>query len=217
MMRLNVGLMNRIQALVICCAIMPTVAAAPIQQENNRFAAPASKSKGGSPPQDKAYVKMTIPDSEVLDQDGKKLRFYTDLIKGRVVVINFIFTTCGYICPMQGSNFSKLQAELGERLGRDIHLVSVSTDPLTDAPQELKVWGERFGAKRGWTLVTGEKKQIDELLLALTGDTARTGEHSPIAIIGSDEKGVWIRTYGLEGPKRMMEIIHDLLNSGPSS
>lgn len=195
--------MKCIPVLVICCAIMQCVAAAPIQQGG-----------GGSPPQDKAYVKMTIPDSEVLDQDGKKLRFYTDLIKDKVVVINFIFTTCAYICPMQGSSFSKLQAELGERLGEDIYLISVSTDPLTDTPEKLKAWGERFGVKRGWTLVTGEKKQMDELLLALTGDTARIGEHSPIALIGSDKKGIWIRAYGLEGPKRMIEIISSLLNSG---
>ena len=208
------SVINRINALVICCAIMPTVAAAPMQQEHTHSAAAVSTSGGTSPPQDKAYVKIKIPDSEVLDQDGKKLRFYTDLIRGKVVVINFIFTSCGYICPMQGSSFSKLQAELGERSGGEIHLVSVSTDPLTDTPERLKAWVERFGAKRGWTLVTGEKKQIDELLLALTGDTARTGKHSPIAIIGNDEKGVWIRTYGLEVPKRMMEIIRDLLNSG---
>jgi len=204
---------NCAHVIVTWCAIMLCVAAAPIQQER---AASASRGEGGGPPHDKAYVKMTIPDAEVLDQDGKKLRFYTDLIKGKVVVINFVFTTCAYICPMQGSSFSKLQAELGERLGEDIYLVSVSTDPLTDTPEKLKVWGERFGIKRGWTLVTGEKKQIDELLLALTGDTARTGEHSPIALIGSDKKGIWIRAYGLEGPKRMIEIISSLLNSGRS-
>jgi protein SCO1 len=93
-------------------------------------------------------------------------------------------------------------------------LVSISTDPLTDTPQRLKAWSERFGAKRGWSLITGEKKHIDDLLLALTGDAARTGEHSPIAIIGSDEKGVWYRAYGLESPQRMMEIIRNLLNSG---
>jgi protein SCO1/2 len=202
---------NCAHVIVICCAIMRCVAAAPVQQEQ---AASASKGEGGGPPQDKAYVKMTIPDAEVLDQDGKKLRFYTDLIKGKVVVINFIFTTCAYICPMQGSSFSKLQAELGERLGEDIYLISISTDPLTDNPEKLKAWGERFGVKRGWTLVTGEKKQMDELLLALAGDTARTGEHSPIALIGSDKKGIWIRAYGLEGPKRMIEIIITLLNSG---
>jgi protein SCO1/2 len=202
---------NCARVIVICCAIIRCVAAAPVQQEH---VAAASKGGGGSPPQDKAYVKMTIPDAEVLDQDGKKLRFYTDLIKGKVVVINFIFTTCAYICPMQGSSFSKLQAELGERSGEDIHLISVSTDPLTDTPDTLKAWGERFGVKRGWTLVTGEKKHMDNLLRALTGDTARTGEHSPIAIIGSDEKRVWIRAYGLESPKRMIEIIRNLPNPG---
>ena len=204
--------MKCLRVVVICCAIMQWVAAAPLQQRHDQFGIAAEQ--GGSPPQDKAYVKLKIPDSEVFDQHGKKLRFYTDLIKGKVVVINFIFTTCAYVCPLQGGNFSRLQAELGERSGEDIYLISVSTDPLTDTPEKLKAWGERFGVKRGWTLVTGEKQQIDELLLALTGDTARTGEHSPVAIIGSGETGVWLRAYGLEGPKRMIEIISSLLTSG---
>lgn len=191
---------------------MQGVAAAPIQRGPDQSGAAAHQ--GGSPPQDKAPVKMQIPDADVLDQHGQKVRFYTDLIKGKVVVINFIFTTCTYVCPLQGSNFSRLQAELGERSGREVYLISVSTDPLTDTPEKLKAWGERFGVKRGWTLVTGDKQQMDELLLALTGDAARAGEHSPIALIGSGEKGVWIRAYGLEGPQRMIETINRLLDSG---
>lgn len=202
-----------ILVIVAGCALMQYVAAAPVQHEHNQSAAAVPKNADGGAREDNARIKTTIPDSQVLDQNGKRLRFYTDLIKGKVVVINFIFTTCAYVCPMQGSSFSNLQAALGERLGRDTHLVSVTTDPLTDTPEKLKAWGERFGAKPGWTLVTGEKKEIDKLLLALTGDTARTGEHSPIAIIGSDDKGIWIRAYGLESPKRTIEIIGSILNS----
>ena len=73
--------------------------------------------------------------------------------------------------------------------------------------ERLRAWGDKFGARQGWKLVTGEKTKIDKLLLALTGDPARKGEHSAIAIIGSDDKGLWVRAYGLEEPTRMIEII----------
>jgi protein SCO1/2 len=161
----------------------------------------------------KPSAKSSIPDVEVVDQNGRRSRFYTDLVRGKSVIINFIFTSCTYVCPMQGANFAKLQAALGERLGRDIYLISVSTDPLVDTPERLKAWGERFGAKPGWTLVTGRKDEMDALLKSLTGDTARRGEHSPFALLGDFEKGAWVRTYGLAEPERYLQLFASLTTS----
>src|SRR5688572_30653268 len=62
--------------------------------------------------------KLSIPDVDVLDQDGRKRKFYTDFVKGKVVVINLVFTTCRGMCPLLGANFSRLQTVLGKRLGR---------------------------------------------------------------------------------------------------
>jgi protein SCO1/2 len=183
---------------------------ADMQGEHHRSTAVARQTDAAQKAQ--SYIEMKIPDLEVIDQYGKRMRFYTDLVKGKVVVINFIYTTCTYVCPMQGATFSRLQSALGDRIGKDVYLISVSTDPLTDTSAKLKAWGERFKAKQGWRLVTGAKTQMDKLLLALTGDSARTGEHSAIAIIGSDDRGRWVRTYGLEGPERMIEIIDSIVN-----
>jgi protein SCO1/2 len=157
-----------------------------------------------------AAARPSIPDVEVTDQNGRKSRFYTDLVKGKMVIINFVFTSCTYVCPMQGANFAKLQAALGDRLGRDIHLISISTDPLVDTPERLKAWGGRFGAKPGWTLVTGAKDEMDKLLQSLTGDAARRGEHSPVALLGDFEKGAWVRAYGLAEPERYLQLFADL-------
>jgi protein SCO1/2 len=162
-----------------------------------------------APPQDTA-AKAPMPDVEVTDQNGRKARFYTDLVKGKTVVINFVFTSCTYVCPMQGANFAKLQAALGDRLGRDISLISVSTDPLVDTPARLKAWGEKFGAKPGWTLVTGGKDEMDKLLKSLTGDVARRGEHSPVALLGDFEKGAWVRAYGLSEPEQYLQLFANL-------
>lgn len=158
-------------------------------------------------------VKVEIPDVAVYDQDGKKIRFCTDLMKGKVVAINFVFTTCTYICPILGQTFSDLQAALGERLGRDVFLISVSTDPTTDTPERLKTWGARFGAKAGWTLVTGDKQEMDKLLRVFTGDPARKGEHFPIVFVGNYDRGAWIQTYGLGAPERYIKLFNDVVNT----
>jgi protein SCO1/2 len=168
------------------------------------------------PSKGNAAAKPSIPDVEVVDQNGRKSRFYTDLVKGKMVIINFVFTSCTYVCQMQGANFARLQTALGDRLGRDIHLISVSTDPLVDTPERLKAWGEKFGAKPGWTLVTGGKDEMDKLLTSLTGDAARRGEHSPVALLGDFERGAWVRAYGLAEPERYLQLFADL-NATPAA
>ena len=102
--------------------------------------------------------KMMIPDVEVLDQDGNALHFYRDLIKDKTVAINFIFTNCTTICPPLAATFARVQKEMGDKVGKDVHFISISVDPLTDTPERLKAWGAKFKAGAGWTFVTGEKQ-----------------------------------------------------------
>ena len=158
-----------------------------------------------------AASKMSIPDVELLDQDGRKVHFYSDLIKGRTVAINFIFTTCTTICPPLGATFRRVEQGLGESAGRDARLISISVDPATDTPERLKAWGAKFHAGAGWTLVTGAKPQVDELLRALGAQTGRPEDHSPTVIIGNDARGQWTRTYGLARPTQLIKIIEDAL------
>jgi cytochrome oxidase Cu insertion factor (SCO1/SenC/PrrC family) len=142
-------------------------------------------------------AKMDIPDIELLDQNGRKIHFYSDLVKGHTVAINFIFTTCTTICPPLGATFARVQKELGDRMGRDVRLISITVDPATDTPERLKAWGAKFHAGDGWTFVTGDKPQVDELLRALGASSARREDHSPTILIGNDTTGTWTRTYGL--------------------
>jgi protein SCO1/2 len=151
-----------------------------------------------------------VPDVEVLDQTGRPRRFYTELVRGKLVIINFVYTTCKAVCPMSGDNFRRLQTLLGERLGRDVHLVSVSTDPEADTPARLRAWGERFRAREGWTMVTGEKRAMTDLLRALTGDGANTGYHVPAVCIIDDRRGTRTWAYGLEAPEQLLKLADDL-------
>ena len=158
-----------------------------------------------------ARSKMVIPDVAVLDQHGNKLHFYTDLIKNKTVAINFIFTNCTTICPPLAATFAKLQKEMGDKVGRDVHLISISVDPVTDTPERLKAWGAKFKAGPGWTFVTGEKQEIDKLLNALGTAVSKREDHTPALIIGNDSRGLWTRTYGLAKINQILGVINDVM------
>jgi cytochrome oxidase Cu insertion factor (SCO1/SenC/PrrC family) len=155
--------------------------------------------------------KMMIPDVEVLDQEGNALHFYSDLIKGKTVAINFIFTNCTTICPPLAATFARVQREMGDKVGRDVHFISISVDPLTDTPERLKAWGAKFKAGAGWTFVTGDKQEMDKLLNALGASVSRREDHTPSVIVGNDVKGVWTRTYGLAKTSLMVGLILDVI------
>jgi protein SCO1 len=151
--------------------------------------------------------KIAIPDVAVIDQDGRELNFYRDLVKGKVVAINFIFTTCTTICPPLAATFVKVGNLGGDRFGKEFTLISVSVDPVTDTPQRLKAWSAKFKAKPGWSLVTGKKDDIDTLLKALGAFAASKQDHTPMALIINDDKGAWTRTYGLASAAKLLGAI----------
>jgi cytochrome oxidase Cu insertion factor (SCO1/SenC/PrrC family) len=148
-----------------------------------------------------------IPDVVVYDQNGNELNFYSDLVKGKTVAIEFIFTTCTTICPPLTAIMRKVQTELGERVGRDIELVSVTLDPTTDVPDRLKAYAAKFHAGEGWTFVTGKKSDIDKLLMALGGYSSDKNDHSPMILIGNDPAGYWTRSYGLAPSSTTVKLI----------
>lgn len=162
---------------------------------------------GAAVPLAQEAQKPRIPDVNCVDQNGKKLRFHTDLVKGKVVVINFIYTSCPYMCTRIGESTARLQTALGDRVGRDVHIISVSTDPVTDTPEKLKAWATRLKAKDGWTLVTGEKAEIDQLLRVLTGDPSGNKTHSPLLLIGNEAKDVWAEGYAFESAAKLIQQI----------
>jgi protein SCO1 len=161
--------------------------------------------------------KQNIPDVELIDQDGKTVHLYTDLVKDRVAALSFIFTTCTTICPVIGANLGRLQTELGPALGRDIALISVSVDPVTDTPERMKAWGAQFGAKPGWSLLTGTKETVDELLKRVGLYTADIQSHSPFLLLVNDRTGDWTRVNAIEtSPARIAEILRNMRETADS-
>ncbi|RTL81422.1 MAG: c-type cytochrome [Hyphomicrobiales bacterium] len=154
-----------------------------------------------------------FPNLPVVDQDGRKFAFYDDLIKGKMVVVSFIYTHCPDLCPLTTARLSQLQEKLGDRLGRDVFFYSITVDPLRDTPAELKKFAEAFDAKPGWGFLTGDPDAVKKTSHAL-GDRSRTlSEHRNEIVIGNDVTGQWSRN-SLMGDLASVEL--DIRQMDPS-
>jgi len=151
-------------------------------------------------------------DVELIDQDGQKLHFYSDVLKNKVVIINAFFSTCTSVCPPMNRNLEKIQDALGDRLGRDAFLVSITVDPETDTPTRLKEYSRRFHARAGWTFLTGKKENVDWALYKLGQYVETKGDHSTIIIIGNEPKGLWKKALGLAKADELLRIVEDVIN-----
>jgi protein SCO1 len=146
-----------------------------------------------------------FPNVELVTQDGKTVRFYDDLLKDKQVAINAIFTTCKDVCPLETANMVQLHKVLGARVGKDVHLYSISIDPKRDSPEVLKAYAEKFGAD--WTFLTGKPEEIKLLMkkLALIRDrdepTSRQSHHAAYLIVGGVQEGHWTRFSAVDNPR----------------
>ena len=161
-----------------------------------------------------ATADAELPNVQLLNQDGQALRFYDDLVRGRhTVAINFIYAQCSDICPSTTANLARVQALLGERLGREVRMASISLDPRHDTPAVLKAYGASFGARPGWQFFTGRPRDI-ELLRRALGVFERDPErdrditqHTGMVLYGNDALGRWGRVAALLPPERIVESI----------
>lgn len=136
-------------------------------------------------------------DVELVTQEGKTVRLYSDLLKAKVVVINAFFGTCTGSCPKMAGVLAGLQERLGEHLGKDVFVLSFSVDPETDTPAKLMEYAERFHAKPGWLFLTGSKANVDLALTKLGQKTAQKEDHLTFFIVGNEKTGLWTKVFAL--------------------
>ena len=153
-----------------------------------------------------SFSSVKIPNTRIYDQDGKQLNFYNDLVKGKTVAINFIFTTCTASCPPLTATFRRVQQNAEQR-GLPVQLISISVDPTVDTPERLHAFAEKFNAGPGWTFVTGDKGEINTLLEGLGAAVANKNDHTPMIMIGNDGADYWTRAYGLSSPSQLVELL----------
>jgi protein SCO1/2 len=156
-----------------------------------------------------------FPNVELTTHEGKTVRFYDDLLKGKSVAINLMFTECKDVCPLETATMVQLQQQLGSRMGKDMFFYSISIDPKNDTPKVLKAYAEKYGAGPGWLFLTGKPEDIklvsQKIGLARGRDAETRDGHGSILMVGNEPTGQWIRNSALENPRFLATRIGSFL------
>lgn len=186
--------------LVLCFLIGLPVRGAAGEAE---ISSPNGEAKRGS---EKYFGEIPL-----IDQNGQEHSLYSDLLKDKVVVINAMFTSCTGSCPVMAGRLVKVQSYLGDRLGKDAHILSISVDPTTDTPEKLASYAESFRARPGWFFLTGEKANVDEALRKLGQYVEDKETHLSVMIIGNEATGLWKKALGLAEADEIVEIVKSVV------
>ena len=194
------GRLLRGLVLAMCAGVaLMAVNAAPAEAQNARWGA------------------NYFPNVTLTTQHGQKVRFYDDLIKGKIVAVNFIYTSCKYACPLETARLAQVQRLLGDRMGKDVFFYSITIDPDYDTPAVLKEYAATFDAGPGWLFLTGTQEDIDllnrKLGLYSPPDPSNPDGHTPHLLVGNEVTGQWLRNSGVDSPQFLATTIGTWLNS----
>ncbi|HEV7582295.1 MAG TPA: SCO family protein [Mycobacterium sp.] len=151
---------------------------------------------------------------EVQTHDGRTLRFYDDVMKGKILLINFFFTSCDNLCPVATDNLVRLQEMLGDRVGPEIRMVSISLQPEHDTPEVMAAYAKDHGVGPGWWFLTGKKNEI-ELLRQRLGFVdidpvadANLEEHIGTVRIANEPMHRWAMSPALLNPEALVRAVN---------
>jgi protein SCO1/2 len=154
-----------------------------------------------------------FPNVTLRTHEGKTVRFYDDLIKGKIVLINFMYVNCDGICPGQTANLVQVQRTLGDRLGRDVFIYSITLDPKRDDPEALTQYARAYRTRPGWSFLTGDPEDI-ELLRRRLGfvdpDPERDKDrsnHIGVVLIGNEALSRWSACPALSDPSVLLDLV----------
>ena len=198
--------LNR-RKLLALAAMTPIAAALPAG------AAATASAVAGAEEARERIRKRYFPDLALLTQDNKAVRFYQDLVKGKIVLFNFFYAHCEGICPLVTANLVRVQKLLGERVGRDIFINSITLKPTEDTPRALKEYAEMHRIKPGWALLTGRPEDVEQLRRSL-GFTnldplldRDTSQHIGNIRYGSEPLMQWTAIPGMTSPESIAKTI----------
>jgi len=160
-----------------------------------------------------ADAKVAIVDRTLRDQEGRSVGFAREVVGDDVVVMDFVFTHCGTVCPVLSAKMARLQQLLGDRLGKGVRLVTLSLDPLRDTPERMKAWGAKFKAGPHWQLLTGPQADQEAVLRGLGAYVADVAQHPPMILVGDGKAGRWTRVNGFPDPQKVAALVEELLAS----
>jgi protein SCO1 len=150
------------------------------------------------------------------NHEGRKLRFYDDVVRGKIVVVNMMYTVCTGICPGNTANLMRVQEMLGSRVGTDIFMVSLTLRPEFDTPGALQAYREQYGIQPGWTFLTGKPADVELIRRSLgffDSDPAidsDISQHTGMLRIGNAARDRWVMTPALASPKQIVRTILEM-------
>ncbi len=192
-------------ALVVCAAALSLGGAGSAYGHGPESHPQSSGDGAPAAPSTNRWGAGYFPNVPLVTHDGKTVRYYEDLLKGKSVAVNIMYTSCKDECPLETARLVQLQQLLGDRMGKDIFFYSISIDPEHDTPEVLKAYMEKFGVGLGWTFLTGKPENIraatKKLGLSRYNDVANTDGHTAILMVGNEPSGQWMRNSAVDDPK----------------
>ena len=155
-------------------------------------------------------ARVQFADVELTDQHGRPVRLKEQVVGDKIVVMGFIYTSCTTVCPVVSAIMQKVQAQLGEMVGSEVQLVSISVDPLRDTPQRLREYASQFQAGPGWTWLTGPVPAVNDTLKGLGTWSADFTTHPPVIMVGDGRSAQWARFYGFTDPAVLVGRVYAL-------
>jgi cytochrome oxidase Cu insertion factor (SCO1/SenC/PrrC family) len=175
-------------------------------------AARAQQQFKSSPAERDAKAREYFTDTVLNTQDARPVRFYSDALRGKVIVVNFVFTQCRGACPLITAKLVQVKNELGEAFGRDVRFVSISIDPENDSPEELASFARKLDAVHPeWLFLTGDKAHVGQVVKKLGASTEDLESHSTAIIIGSAQQARWRKLRPDTSPKMVAEQLRELV------
>jgi protein SCO1 len=172
-------------------------------------------SQQSASPAEQSPAHKYFTDVVLINHNGEKVRFYTDLLAGKVVIINSFFATCKGVCLPMNRNLEKIQEALGDRIGKDVYIISISVDPTVDTPPRLKEYAKKLNARPGWSFLTGDKQNVEFALKKLGHFVSERENHLNIFIIGNERTGLWKKAIGLAPSDQLVKVVESVLNDKP--
>ena len=164
---------------------------------------------------DRLWSADYFPNVALVTHTGKTVHFYDDLLKGKSVVVNVIYTRCKDRCPLETAKLAQVQRLLADRVGRDIFFYSISIDPQFDTPSVLSEYAARFHAGPGWLFLTGNRQDIallqKKLGLYSRTDAVSPDGHLPSLMIGNEPTAQWMLNSAVDNPRFLATTIRNFL------
>lgn len=182
----------------------------------NTQATPGVNTVSNNQQSEEERARNFFTDTEVIDQNGRKLRFYSDVLRERVVLISFIFTNCEYSCPMLAQKLKQARALMVPAIKDEVWFVTLSVDPERDTPESMKQFAERQGVDEShWIFLTGDKQNVEFLVKKLGQYSPDVEAHTTLMLAGNDRTRHWTRVLPMVPPDGIAKQMRSLVEEQP--